>query len=162
AGYQRSDYELLARYFAAGGARQAFAKFDRIQGEKTDTNNHGAFSTDFIGGNWRSPEAGYEERAKIFQAHVTYQQGYHWFMANDPAVPAEIQQVYAEWGLASDEFAATGHWPHQLYIREARRLNSPLAITQRHCLGLNVAEDPIGLGAYGMDSHNCRRLVHNG
>lgn len=161
-GYQRSDYELLARYLAAGGGRQVFAKFDRIQGEKTDTNNHGAFSTDFIGGSWKWAEATFEERETIFQAHVTYQQGYHWFMANDPAVPEEIRRAYAEWGLASDEFRATGHWPHQLYVREARRLVAELIMTQRHCFGQDVAKDVIGLGSYGMDSHNCRRVVVGG
>lgn len=162
AGFNRGDYELLARWFAAGGGRQVFNKFDRIQGGKTDTNNHGAFSTDFPGGNWSWPTAGYEEREKIFQAHVNYQQGYHWFMANDPAVPVEIRTDYAQWGLAADEFTATGHWPHQLYIREARRLAAPVVMTQRHCSGLKVEEDPISLGAYGMDSHNCRRFVHEG
>jgi len=162
AGYQRADYELLARWLAAGGGRQAFNKFDRIQGDKTDTNNHGAFSTDFIGGSWNWPEASYAEREKIFQAHITYQQGYHWFMANDEAVPAEIRTAYAQWGLASDELTATGHWPHQLYIREARRLAAEVTTTQRHCFGLTVEDDAIALGAYGMDSHNCRRFIHQG
>jgi hypothetical protein len=161
-GYQRADYELLARYLAAGGGTRAFVKFDRIQGGKTDTNNHGAFSTDFIGGSWRWPEAGYAEREKIFQAHVNYQQGYHWFMANEAAVPAAIRTEYAGWGLANDEFGATGHWPHQLYIREARRLIPKLTLTQRHCFGLETVNDAIGLGAYGMDSHNCRRFIHQG
>lgn len=161
-GYQRADYELLARYLLAGGGRQAFAKFERIQGGKTDTNNHGAFSTDFIGGSWKWPEASYAGREKIFQNHITYQQGYHWFMANDDAVPADIRTTYAGWGLATDEFTATGNWPHQLYIREARRLTPALMMTQRHCFGVDVADDPIGLGAYGMDSHNCRRFVHHG
>jgi hypothetical protein len=162
AGYQREQYELLARWFAAGGGRQAFNKFDRIQGDKTDTNNHGAFSTDFIGGNWGWPTAGYAEREKIFQAHVNYQQGYHWFIANDEAVPADIRAAYAQWGLAGDEFTRTGNWPHQLYIREARRLAAQVTLTQRHCFGLETSADVIGLGAYGMDSHNCRRFVHQG
>jgi len=162
AGFNRLDYELLARWFAAGGGRQVFKKFDRIQGDKTDTNNHGAFSTDFIGQSWNWPTADYEERERIFQAHVTYQQGYHWFMANDPAVPAEIRTAYAQWGLAADEFGPTGHWPHQLYIREARRLAASVLLTQHHCLGRKVEDDVIGLGAYGMDSHNCRRFVHHG
>lgn len=83
-------------------------------------------------------------------------------MANDPAVPDEIRRPYAEWGLAGDEFTATGHWPHQLYIREARRLSAQLMMTQRHCFGQDVANDVVGLGAYGMDSHNCRRLVLGG
>jgi len=162
AGFNRGDYELLARWFSAGGGRNVFNKFDRIQGGKTDTNNHGAFSTDFIGASWSWPTADYEERERIFQAHVTYQQGYHWFMANDPAVPVDIRTAYARWGLAADEFTSTGNWPHQLYIREARRLRAPVILTQHHCLGSKVEDDPVGLGAYAMDSHNCRRFVHQG
>jgi hypothetical protein len=161
AGYDRARYELLARLLATGW-RAVFAKFDRIQGDKTDTNNHGPFSTDYIGGSWRWPAADYLEREQIFQDHVTYQQGYHWFLANDPAVPEAIRQAYAEWGLARDEFTDSGNWPRQLYIREARRMVADAVMTERHCLGRLTAEDPIGMGAYQMDSHNVRRLVHAG
>ncbi|HEY0969274.1 MAG TPA: FAD-dependent oxidoreductase [Opitutaceae bacterium] len=161
AGYRRNDYELLARVLAAGWS-EVFQKFDRIRGEKTDTNNHGPVSTDFIGQNWAWPTADYATREKLFQAHVTYQQGYHWFMANDPAVPAPFRSAYAEWGLAADEFTDTGHWPHQLYVREARRLVGHVVMTSAHCLSRETVDDVIGLGAYQMDSHNCRRLVHAG
>jgi hypothetical protein len=161
AGYRREDYELLARVLAAGWS-EVFQKFDRIRGEKTDTNNHGPVSTDFIGQNWAWPTADYATRERIFQAHVAYQQGYHWFMANDPAVPAHFRAAYAEWGLAADEFTATGHWPHQLYVREARRLVGEIVMTSAHCLSRETVADVIGLGAYQMDSHNCRRLVHAG
>ena len=162
AAYDRQTYELLARYLTTDGHWRVFSKFDRIQGGKTDTNNHGAFSTDFIGGSWAWPEADFALREKLFQQHVTYQQGLHWFMANDRAVPAPIRLAYGEWGLSSDEFTAAGYWPHQLYVREARRLNGPLIMTQRHCIGQETVEDAIGLGAYNMDSHNCRRFIHHG
>ena len=162
AGYDPSRYELLRRYCAAGGMEDPFVKFDRIQGEKADTNNHGAFSTDYIGASWAWPESDHAARERIFQEHVTYQQGYHWFLAHDPAVPAAIRNAYAQWGLAGDEFAATGHWPHQLYIREARRLVAEVVMTEQHCFSQAVEPDVIGLGAYGMDSHNCRRFVLNG
>ena len=161
-GYDRGRYELLARYFASGGGEDPFTKFDRIQGDKTDTNNHGAFSTDMIGESWDWAGADYATRERLFQAHVAYQQGYHWFMANDPAVPEKTRLAYAEWGLASDEFVATGHWPHQLYIREARRMIADLIMTEHHCFGRQTAEEVIALGAYGMDSHNCRRFVQAG
>jgi hypothetical protein len=161
AAYDRSEYELLARYLR-GGWDEVFAKFDPIRGNKTDTNNHGAVSTDFIGRNHRWPQAGFAEREAIFQAHVTYQQGLQWFLAHDPAVPKAIREAYAEWGLARDEFVATGGWPHALYIREARRMVSAYVMTEQDCRGLRRAEDPVALGAYGMDSHNCRRLVLDG
>ncbi len=160
-GYDRTEYELLARYLR-GGWNEVFAKFDRIPGGKTDTNNHGAVSTDFIGRNHAWPRAGYAEREAIFQAHVTYQQGLQWFLANDGAVPAAIREAYREWGLPKDEFVATGGWPHALYVREARRMISDCVMTENHCRGLIRAEDPVGLGAYGMDSHNCRRILLDG
>lgn len=161
AGYDRARYELLARVYATGWD-QTFWKFDPVRNEKTDTNNHGAVSTDFIGENHAWPEASHEERERIFQAHVTYQKGFHWFLANDPAVPEPIRAKYAEWGLAGDEFAETGHWPNQLYVREARRMRGEAVITEAHCRSHATMPDAVGLGAYAMDSHNCRRLVLNG
>jgi hypothetical protein len=152
---------LLARYLR-GGWNEIFAKFDSIPGQKTDTNNHGAVSTDFIGQNHAWPDASHAAREKIFQAHVTYQQGLQWFLSHDGAVPASIREVYANWGLPKDEFAETGGWPHALYIREARRVVSDTVMTEHHCRGTTPADDPVGLGAYGMDSHHCRRLVIDG
>lgn len=161
AGYDRSEYELLARYLR-GGWNEVFAKFDPIRGNKTDTNNHGAVSTDFIGRNHRWPHASFTEREKIFQAHVTYQQGLQWFLSHDPAVPTAMREAYAQWGLARDEFTGTGGWPHALYVREARRMVSDYVMTEADCRGDRRADDPIALGAYGMDSHNCRRVLHEG
>jgi hypothetical protein len=160
-GYDRDAYELLARYLQ-GGWNEIFAKFDPIPGGKTDTNNHGAVSTDYIGGNHAWPEAGYAQREKIFQAHVTYQQGLQWFLCHDPAVPASIRESYVQWGLPKDEFVETGGWPHALYVREARRLLGEYVITEHDCRGSRRCDDPVALGAYGMDSHNCRRIIHQG
>lgn len=160
--YDRSWYVLLERYFAQGW-RDVFVKFDRLRVRtKTDTNNHGAVSTDFIGQNHAWPAATYAQREEIFQAHVRYQQGYHWFLANDPAVPPDVRERYVDWGLCRDEFTATGGWPHQLYVREARRLVSDYVMTEHECRGTRVVPDAIGLAAYTMDSHNCRRCVVDG
>ena len=162
AGYDRREYELLARYFATGWGAEVFRKFDPIRGDKVDMNNHGGLSSDFIGRNYAYPEASYAERERIFQAHVTYQQGYMWFMANDPAVPTAIRERWAEWGLAADEFTATGGWPHQLYVREARRMLGDYVMTEHDCRGATAATDVVSLAAYTMDSHNCRRFVRDG
>jgi hypothetical protein len=67
-----------------------------------------------------------------------------------------------EWGLPRDELVETGGWPHQLYIREARRMVADVVMTEHHCLGREVAPDPVGMGAYTMDSHNCQRFVRDG
>lgn len=132
------------------------------KGRKVDKNNHGAVSTDFIGRNYDYPEADYATREKIFQAHVTYQKGLMWFLANDPSVPDPIRTRWAQWGLPKDEFLETGGWPHQLYVREARRMISDYVMTEHNCRGAKVVEDPISLAAYTMDSHNCQRFVKDG
>jgi hypothetical protein len=126
---------------------------------KTDTNNHGAFSSDFIGQNHNWPEASYEERERIFQAHVTYQQGFYWYVANSPDVPDRYRLAFSRWGLPKDEFTQTNHWPHQLYVRESRRMIGAHVITEHDCRGTRISDDPIGMGSYGMDSHNCCRFV---
>lgn len=161
AAYDPDWYILLKRHLATGW-NEAFQKFDEIRNEKTDTNNHGAVSTDFIGQNHAWATAGYETREKIFQNHVTWQQGLMWCLANDPGVPAAIREPMSLWGLCADEFSESGGWPHALYVREARRMISDYVMTEHNCRGLVEAEDPIGMAAYGMDSHHCRRMVRDG
>lgn len=126
---------------------------------KTDTNNHGAFSSDYIGQNHAWPEASYEQREVLFQQHVTYQKGFYWYVANSPDVPDRYRLAFGRWGLPKDEFTATGHWPHQLYVRESRRMIGQHVITEHDCRGARISDDPIGMGSYGMDSHNCCRFV---
>jgi hypothetical protein len=129
---------------------------------KTDTNNHGPFSSDFIGRNYLWPEADYATRERIFQEHVTYQKGLYWFMANDPAIPANLREAHQRFGLAGDEFTETGNWPHQLYIREARRMASDYVLNEHDTQHHRFAGDPVGMGSYQMDSHNCQRFVRDG
>ncbi len=136
-----------------------FRKFDGLPNGKTDTNNHGAFSTDNIGMNYDYPEASYARRREIIAEHETYQKGLMWLLANDPRVPEPIRTRMSRWGLAADEFVDNGHWPHQLYIREARRMVSDFVLTENHLRGKLPTSRPIGLGSYNMDSHNVQRYV---
>ena len=162
-GYDPREYVLLARYLKAGWPEsEVFRKFDPIRNRKVDKNNHGAVSTDYIGQNYDYPEADYATRERIFQAHVTYQKGLMWFLGNDPSVPEPIRRRWSRWGLCRDEFPDTGGWPHQLYVREARRMISDYVMTERNCRGTEIVPDPVGLAAYTMDSHNCQRFVRDG
>jgi len=157
-GYDPGEYELLLREFATG-RRDFFNKYDPIPNRKTDTNNHGAFSTDNIGYNYDYPEASYERRREIIEEHEKYQQGLMYFVANDPRVPSSIQERMAQWGLAADEFVDNEHWPHQIYVREARRLVGEYVMTEHDCLLQRKTPDPVGMGSYTIDSHNVQRYV---
>jgi hypothetical protein len=157
-GYDPRQYELLLRIFAAGW-REMFDKFDPIPNQKTDTNNHGPFSTDNIGYNYDYPEASYARRREIIREHESYQQGLMYFMANDPRVPADVRSAMSQWGLAKDEFQDNGHWPHQIYVREARRMVGRYVMTENEILKRRPTPEPIGMGSYTMDSHNVQRYV---
>ncbi|GET28838.1 FAD-dependent oxidoreductase [Prolixibacter sp. SD074] len=156
--YDPKDYELLGRVFDAGW-REWFNKFDMIPNRKTDTNNHGPFSSDNIGMNYDYPEASYARREGIIQEHENYQKGLLYYVAHNPRVPAEIRDKMKNWGLAKDEFTDNGNWPHQLYIREARRMVGEYITTENDVLSKHVVPEPIGMGSYTMDSHNVQRYV---
>ncbi|MGV8095763.1 MAG: FAD-dependent oxidoreductase [Mangrovibacterium sp.] len=158
ANYDPKQYELLARVFEAGW-REWFNKFDIIPNRKTDTNNHGPFSSDYIGMNYDYPEASYERRKEIIREHEDYQKGLLYFVANEERVPEEIRNEMKNWGLAKDEFTDNGNWPHQLYIREARRMVGVYVTTENDVLGKREVPDPVGMGSYTMDSHNVQRYV---
>jgi len=158
AGYDPKQYELMLRIFQAGW-REGFQKFDRIPNHKTDTNNHGPFSTDNIGFNYDYPEASYERRRQIIREHEQYQKGWLYFIANDPRVPKDVQDEFRKWGLAKDEFKDNGAWPHQIYVREARRMVGAYVMTENELLKKRPTPDSVGMGSYGIDSHNIQRYI---
>jgi hypothetical protein len=160
-GYDPRRYELLRRYIAAG-------VFDGIDlnspmpNRKTDVNNNGAFSSDDIGANYDYPDGDWPTRERVVQDHVDYVMGLWYFLQNDERLPADVRAKAGRWGLCRDEFEDTGHWPHQLYVREARRMVADVVMTEHHCRGEERAPDSVGLAAYGMDSHNVQRYVLDG
>lgn len=161
--YDELNYELLFRnYEADNGSEINEIPWinSPMPNRKTDTNNRRGFSTDFIGQNYNYPEGSYEEREKIVQAHRNYQQGLMWTLAYHPRIPKKIRDEVSKWGTCKDEYEdGNDGWQQQLYIREARRLKSDYVMTQRNCEGIDIAEDPIGMAAYGMDSHHVQRFV---
>lgn len=166
--YDPSRYELLVRLIEARSKRgwkhvlKSYFLINEIPNKKADWNNMGAFSTDFIGANWAYPEAGYAERARIWKAHEDYQKGLLYFFGTDPRIPVELQKEFQKWGLPKDEFPENGGWPHQLYVREARRMIGEYVMTEHNCRGTVAVADGIGMAAYTMDSHNCDRHLVNG
>lgn len=163
--YSEADYELLFRSIEAGQT-SGFFKLDLMPNRKTDSNNSGGISTDYIGRNygpgWNWSTLGHEQRNALAKRHENWQRGLLWTLQNHPRVPLSIRNSYAPWGLPADEFTDNGNWPWQLYVREARRMVSDQVMNQRHCSGELVATDSVGLAAYSMDSHNVQRHVKNG
>jgi len=172
-GYDEKQYEILFRFIEAGGAKDdllppgpaggpkyRFIKPDAIPNAKTDTNNNGYISTDFVGMNWDYPEADYATRERIAKAHEQYDRGFLWTLQNHPRIPEETRKFYAPWGLAKDEFTDSGNWPFQLYIREARRMTGDYVVNENTAMGKEPpVTDPVGIGSYHMDSHAIKLFV---
>jgi hypothetical protein len=167
--YNEQEFELLFRnYEAAEGPVEKMYPYgdplvpwinSAMPNRKTDTNNQKGFSTDFIGQNWDYPEASYEERERILEHHRDYQQGLMWTLAYHPRIPEKVRDAVSKWGTCKDEYEREDGWQQQLYVREARRMISDYVMTQKNCEGFEIANDPVGLGAYGMDSHQVQRYV---
>ena len=188
-GYDPKRYSLLARFLNASPDIHWALNYTTspkadgpVQLRNGDCNNAGSFSSDYVGGNYRWPdgtyEAGsfaklpsprrglpvplhqlYELRERIFQDHVNYQQGFMYFLANNLQVPEALRTRVNRFGLDPHEFPNTGHWPHQLYVREGRRMVSDYVITQANCESKTNVNDSVGLASYNMDSHFCQRVV---
>jgi hypothetical protein len=156
--YDEQQYELLLRNFAAGETRPPWNPI-LMPNRKTDANNNYGFSSDFIGQSHDWPDGDYATRERIYQRHLSYQQGLLWTLANHPRVPATIREEFGRWGNCKDEFKDNGGWSHQIYVREARRLISDYVMTQHNCQGRERIEDSVGLAAYTMDSHHVQRYV---
>lgn len=157
-GYEAIDYELLFRNFEAGETRVPWLP-GRMPNRKTDTNNRWGFSTNQIGASDPYPDGSYRVREAILRGQERYQRGLMWTLAHHPRVPAAVRAEVGRWGWAADEFAGNGHWPPQIYVREARRMRGEDVVTEHDCRRLRIAGDAVGLGSYSMDSHNVQRYV---
>ncbi len=164
-GYDEAAYEILFRAIKAG-QKNNFTKFSPMPNRKTDSNNTGGISNNPVGLNygddWNWTTLGHDERLALAKKHEHWQRGLMWTLQNHPRVPEKIRGEYSKWGLPKDEFADNNHWPHQLYVREARRMVSDFVMNQNHCLRKEPVPQSIGLAAYTMDSHNVQRHVKNG
>lgn len=176
AGYDPLEYELLARRIAvmtslkpsprpgaavslAGNDGNVGVKFDRVPNLKTDCNSDGEFGTDMYGASFGWPDGDYAERQEIFDRHKTYTLGLLWFLGNDPRVPKEVRAEMQRWGLPKDEFEDTGHFPHQLYVREARRMISDYIVTEHDAMGRRAVEDPVARASYSLDAHGATLYI---
>jgi len=180
--YDAGRYALLARFMNAGPDIRWTLNYTTtpmtdgpVQLRNGDSNNAGSMSSNFVNGSNRWPDGTFEPVSfanlpaphrglrvplhELYQAHLAYQQGYMYFLANDSQVPENLRKRVNAFGLCPDEFKATGNWPHHLYVREGRRMVSEYVMTQNNCESKTIANDSIGLGSYSMDSHPCQRTI---
>ena len=167
ADYDPARYGIVVRFIEACVAHgdemdlRWFSKYDALPNEKWDFNT-ATFGGNLPGASHAWPEAGHDERKRIAKTHEDYHRGLLHFLATDLRVPEKVRNDMLRFGLPKDEFPDTGGWPHQLYIREARRMVSDLVLTEHHTHGREVAPKSVGLGSYGTDIHEIRRIVKDG
>ena len=166
--YDPKRYELAARQakeILESGEPFKLKQFCNpvwMPNRKTDINNSEGISTDFIGANYKYPDANYQDRESIQKAHYEYVRGFWYFMSNNEQIPKELRDLFLEFGPCKDEFLETAGWSPQMYVREARRMVAEYVMTEKNCRSKEIVEDSVGMAAYGMDSHNCQRIVRNG
>lgn len=165
--YDPARYELVGRFVEACLANgddmdlRWFSKYDPLPNEKWDFNT-ATFGGNLPGLSWDWPGAGYEERETLAQELENYHRGLFEFLRTDPRVPEKVKTDLARFGLPKDEFMDSGGWPHQVYVREGRRMVSDLVMTEHHTFGREFVEHPVSLGSYGTDAHEIRRIVKDG
>ena len=160
--YDPERYELLLRLFEAQPDKRSLSDYfiwSMLPGRKTDINNKGAFSTDMIGMNYNYAEGSYQERQDIIKDHTDYTKGLLYFFGHDSRVPIKLREQMLRWGYPKDEYLEDDNWTPQLYVREVRRMVGEYVVTQLDCEGKASITDGIAYAAYGMDSHNCQRIV---
>ena len=152
--YDAARFGLVCNYLKAGKDKLSLGHFmclSPIPNHKTDINGCGFVSTAPLGAGWAYPEADAQRRQEIWKEHLEWAHGFLYFLQNDDSVPENIRRDIAPWGLAKDEFEDTGHWPHQLYIREGRRMLGEYVMTQHDLQKHRSKYDSIGMGGYNMD-----------
>lgn len=164
-GYQEDHWELGRRLFAHW-KRQGFEPdagsliglTPNLPGGKCDGNSLGPFSLNVLDGSaWEYPEADPVRREQLRLHHLQHTQDFLYFLSHDPAVPVRVRDEMLRWGLAADEFADTGHLPHQLYVREARRMIGEHVLTEHDLIGARPQHDVVAMGSYHLDIREVQR-----
>lgn len=164
-GYDDARWELGRRLFADAARRGDVHPAGRyvglepnLPGGKADGNSLGPFSLSVLDSSaWEYPDASPARREQIRRHHLHHAQDFLWFLTNDPGVPGPIRREMQTWGLPADEFADTDHLPHQLYVREARRMVSDRILVEQDLRTGRIPGDVIALGSYHLDIREVQR-----
>ena len=150
--YDSERFELLRRCFEVDGEKVVGSLgIKPMPNGKSDVNSGWGISLNLLGANQGYPDGSPEQRKEILREYMSWTHGMVYYLQNDPSVPQSTRKFYREWGLCKDEFKDTGGWPHQLYIREARRMLGEQVLTQHDLMTHLRKYDCIGMAGYNID-----------
>lgn len=165
-GYDEAHWELGRRLFhhwSAQGfeppAGYLIGLEPNLPGGKCDANSLGPFSLNVLdGSSWEYPTADPAGRERLRLHHLHHAQDFLYFLANDPAVAPAVRRELSRWGLPPEEFPDTGHLPHQLYVREARRMLGEYVLTEHDLCQARPQHDAVAMGSYHLDIREVQRV----
>ncbi|MFL5928268.1 MAG: FAD-dependent oxidoreductase [Gaiellaceae bacterium] len=160
-GYDPGAFELLRRHLAATSdmAQDILGlQRDLLPNGKCDVNSIGPFSLNLLDGSNRGyPDGDVAARARVREHHLLYTQSLLYFLANDEHVPANVRAELQRWGCCADEFTDTDGWPHQLYVRDGRRMLGAHVLTEHDVLDARPQPDEVARGSYNIDIREVER-----
>lgn len=168
--YDPQQYEIFRRGFQNKVDVREGRKMHRV-GEYEDNRGYGIFSPNssrslwaqsVAGQNTNYPDGDWAERSRIWREQMDFIRGMYHFLRTDPSVPEEWREKANTIGFKRGIFDDTNGWPHQLYVREARRMISDYVVTQKDLEGKTNPDDSIGLGSYGVDDWPYATIAHEG
>ena len=160
--YDPQQFELYRRAFQQGvdilSGRVMRAKVDGWEKSGGRVYSGGAgnlaralFAPTNYGHNAGYADGDYATRARIWKEQQDFVRGMTHFLRTDPSVPAKQKENALCAGLEKGAFDDTRGYPHQLYVREARRMVSDYVVTQKDLEGRTSPVDSVGLASYGVD-----------
>lgn len=166
--YHAAEFELVGRYVehltnTILEPQQLHERLRRIfpgwmNSAEWNYHRDSLFTMAPVGISQRYAAGDHTAKARVWKQHQDYLRGLHHFMSTDPRVPEAFRQQTAAWGLDRRPHPETHGWPHQLYIRVARRLRGRYTITAHDVYNRTTIDDPIGLAQYGIDTYPARRI----
>lgn len=85
-----------------------------------------------------------------------------YYLQNSPDLPKAWLENKDKWGLPKDEFIYSGHFPHQMYIRQARRMVGEYLLTEKDLTQNRYKPDGVCAGSYGIDCHAVQKIEVDG
>ena len=135
---------------------------------KTDVNiNPRPLSFPFAEENRDYVEGDDATRQRVCQRIRQLTIGLLWFLQNDAQITVEQRAIANQYHLPLDEFSDNGHFPFQLYVREARRLIGEYTLTEHNITNQSQDKQPhshndsIAVGEFPIDSFPCRQRQVN-